>query len=170
MFAAVGFDYIAIAYPVIGADKWRRVAELRPPPGSPSTSAVAAEGLSGAAALAGVTISAQVDVDSGFGRCGVPMGDEDAIEALARLILELPGLHFDGLTTHRGLYFPGAADLTRQDAGRQEGELLVAAAARLRDRGIEVEQITAGGSLDGRRRRGRPGVTEVRAGSTCSTT
>ena len=46
----------------------------------------AAEGLSAAAAGAGVTISVQIDVDSGFGRCGVPMDDHGAIEALARLI------------------------------------------------------------------------------------
>ena len=167
VFAAAGFDDIAIAYPVIGADKWRRVAELAATARITVNvdSAIAAEGLSAAAVLAGVTIAAQVDVDSGFGRCGVPMGDEDAIEALARLILELPGLHFDGLTTHRGLFFPGAADLTRQDAGRQEGELLVAAAARLRDRGIDVEQITAGGSLTGAGVEAVPGVTEVRAGT-----
>ena len=167
VFAQAGFDDIAIAYPVIGAAKWRRVADLAATTRMTVNvdSAIAAEGLSAAAAGAGVTIFVQIDVDSGFGRCGVPIDDHGAIEALARLILDLPGLRFDGLTTHRGLFFTGAAELTRHEAGRLEGELLVAAAERLRARGIEVEQVTAGGSLTGAGVEAVPGVTEVRAGT-----
>jgi D-serine deaminase-like pyridoxal phosphate-dependent protein len=167
VFAHAGFEDIAIAYPVIGAAKWRRVADLAATTRMTVNvdSAIAAEGLSAAAAGAGVTISVQIDVDSGFGRCGVPIDDPGAIEALARLILDLPGLHFDGLTTHRGLFFTGAAELTRHEAGRLEGALLVAAAERLRARGIEVEQVTAGGSLTGAGVEVVPGITEVRAGT-----
>ena len=128
-------------------------------------SAYAAEGLSAAALAAGATISVQIDVDTGFGRCGVPVDDLGAIEALARLVRDLPGLHLDGLTTHRGLFFPGAAELTRDDAGRQEGELVVAVAEHLRGLGIDVPQVTAGGSLTGAGVAAVPGITEIRAGT-----
>jgi D-serine deaminase-like pyridoxal phosphate-dependent protein len=167
VFAKAGFDDIVIAYPVVGAAKWARVAELA---GSARMtvnvdSAYAAEGLSAVALAAGATISVQVDVDTGFGRGGVPVDDLGAVEALARLVRDLPGLHLDGLTTHRGLFFPGAAELTRYDAGRQEGELLVAVAEHLRGLGIEVAQVTAGGSLSGAGVAAVPGITEIRAGT-----
>ena len=107
----------------------------------------------------------QIDIDSGFGRCGVPMDDHDAIETLAWSILELPNLELDGLTTHRGLFFAGADRLTPNEAGAQEGELLVAAAERLRARGIAIDEVTAGGSLSGAGVEQVDGVTEVRAGT-----
>ena len=77
MFAQAGFDDIAIAYPVVGAAKWRRVADLAATARMTVNvdSAIAAEGLSAAAAGAGVTIFVQIDVDTGFGRCGVPIDD-----------------------------------------------------------------------------------------------
>jgi D-serine deaminase-like pyridoxal phosphate-dependent protein len=167
VFAQAGFDDIVIAYPVVGAAKWRRVAELAEHARITVNvdSEAAAKGLSAAAASAGVEIRVQIDVDSGFGRCGVPMDDHDAIEALAWAILELPNLELDGLTTHRGLFFAGADRLTPHEAGRAEGELLVAAAERLRARGIAIDQVTAGGSLSGAGVEQVDGVTEVRAGT-----
>src|SRR4051794_23868272 len=109
VFAAAGFDDIAVAYPVVGEAKWRRIARLaaRVRRTVNVDSAAAAEGLSAAADAAGATVFVQIDLNSGFGRCGVPAGDAGAIEDLARLISRLPGLELDGVTTHRGLFFPG---------------------------------------------------------------
>jgi D-serine deaminase-like pyridoxal phosphate-dependent protein len=167
VFARGGFDDIAIAYPVVGEAKCRRVAELATVARITVNvdSAVAAEALSAAAAAAGATIHVQIDLDSGFGRCGVPMDDAAAIEALARVIAGLPGLELDGVTTHRGLFFPGADRMTSAGAGRDEGEIVVAAARRLERAGIEVAHATAGGSLTGMAVAGVAGVTEVRAGT-----
>src|SRR3954451_2894925 len=167
VFAHAGFDDIVIAYPVVGAAKWRRIAELaeRARITVNADSGTAVKGLSAAAASAGVQIRVQIDIDSGFGRCGVPMDDHDAIEARAWAILELPNLALDGLTTHRGLFFAGADRLTPNEAGRAEGELLVAAAERLRGRGIAINEVTAGGSLSGAGVEQVAGVTEVRAGT-----
>ena len=74
VFAAAGFDDIAIAYPVVGEAKWARVAELATTARITVNvdSATAAEGLSAAAAAVGATVHVQIDLDSGFGRCGVP--------------------------------------------------------------------------------------------------
>ena len=167
VFARAGFDDIAIAYPVVGAGKWRRIAALARAARVTvnADSAVAVAGLSAAAVDAGATIHVQIDLDSGYGRCGIPAGDDAAIAALARLIGALPGLELDGLTTHRGLFFDGSDGLTREAAGTQEGELVVAAAERLRRAGIAVGQVTAGGSLTGAAVARVPGVTEVRAGT-----
>ena len=167
VFAHAGFDDIVIAYPVVGEAKWRRVAALAATTRITVNvdSAVAAEGLSAAAARSGARVHVQIDLDSGFGRCGVPIADGEAIESLARQISTLPGLELDGLTTHRGLFFPGAGELTAQEAGAQEGELVVAAAELLRGAGIPVDEVTAGGSLTGSAVACVPGVTEVRAGT-----
>src|SRR5262245_10436124 len=167
IFAAAGFEDIAVAYPVVGEAKWARIAELATTARITVNvdSAAAAEGLSTAAAAVGATVYVQVDLDSGFGRCGVPAEDTAAIEALASRVAALPGLALDGVTTHRGLFFPGVEDMTREDAGRQEGEVVAGAAERLRAAGIPVAEVTAGGSLTGGAVATVPGVTEVRAGT-----
>ena len=167
VFARAGFEDIVIAYPVVGEAKWRRIAELatRTRITVNVDSAFAAVGLSAAAVAAGAAVRVQIDLDTGFGRCGVPAADAEAIEGLAREIEKLPGLELDGLTTHRGLFFPGADDLTAQEAGAQEGGLVVAAAEALREAGIPVHEVTAGGSLTGGAVACVPGITEVRAGT-----
>jgi D-serine deaminase-like pyridoxal phosphate-dependent protein len=91
------------------------------------------------------------------------MDDVDAIERLARTIRGLPGLDFDGLTTHRSYFFEGKR--SRQEEGHTEGQLLVDIAERLRARGLEVREVTAGGSFTGKHVAEVPGVTEVRAGT-----
>ena len=77
MFAAAGFDDIAIAYPVVGEAKWRRIAELAEHARitRQRRQRDSRRGLSAAASAAGVTVHVQIDLDSGFGRCGVPTDD-----------------------------------------------------------------------------------------------
>jgi len=167
VFADAGFDDIAIAYPVVGETKWQRIARLAEHAKITLNvdSAAAAEGISAAASAAEVTVHLQIDLDSGFGRCGVPAGNAGAQITLARLIDELPGVELDGVTTHRGLFFPGAAEMSREVAGAHEGQIVVAAAERLRAAGFEVREVTAGGSLTGAGVATVDGVTEVRAGT-----
>jgi D-serine deaminase-like pyridoxal phosphate-dependent protein len=167
VFAAAGFDDIAIAYPVVGAQKWQRIARLARQARITLNidSAAAVEGISAAARDEGATVHLQIDIDSGFGRCGVPATDTETQLALANLIASLPGVALDGVTTHRGLFFPGADSMTRDEAGRGEGEIVVAAANRLREAGHTVDEVTAGGSLSGAGVAATRGVTEVRAGT-----
>src|SRR6266511_658275 len=105
----------------------------------------------------------QTAVDSGMRRGGVDMDDVDGIERLARTIAGLPGVDFDGLTTHRSYFLDGKR--SREEEGHAEGELLVDIAERLRARGLEVREVTAGGSFTGKYVAEVPGVTEVRAGT-----
>jgi D-serine deaminase-like pyridoxal phosphate-dependent protein len=165
-FAAVGIDDICLAYPIFGQRKWERVAELagrgvRMTANTDSDEAV--RPASGAAVAAGVVLYLQIDVDSGMHRGGIEQDDLDRIEQLARAIGNLPGVEFDGLTTHRSYFFEGKRGL--REEGHTEGQLLVDIAERLRSRGIEVRELSAGGSFTGKYVAEVPGVTESRAGT-----
>lgn len=165
-FAAAGIEDICIAYPVFGEMKWQRLAALA---GNIRSLTVncdceeAARGLSNAAARAGVTIDVQMDIDSGLHRGGIPCDDAPALERLATRIASLPGLQLAGITTYRSGAFPGAPN--PKDAGHAEGRLLVEIANRLRAKGIEVKEVTAGSTPTGKWVAEVPGITEVRAGN-----
>jgi D-serine deaminase-like pyridoxal phosphate-dependent protein len=164
VFAAHGCGDIFVAYPVIGAQKWRRAAELartcRLIVGADS--AIGARGLSAAAAAAGTTIGVRVEIDTGLNRSGVP--PERALE-LCRLALELPGLKLDGLFTFRGGSFPGSAGRSAAELGREEGELMVALAEELRSSDVPIQSISVGSTPTSRAAAQVPGVTEVRPGT-----
>ncbi len=165
-FAAVGIDDIAIAYPVLGEQKWARIAELAATGVRMTANTDSETGVrqaSDAGAAAGVALHLQIDVDSGMHRGGIAMDDVDRIEALARTIGTLPGVDFDGLTTHRSYFFEGKG--TRQEEGHTEGQLLVDIAEELRGRGLEVREVNAGGSFTGKYVAEVPGITESRAGT-----
>jgi D-serine deaminase-like pyridoxal phosphate-dependent protein len=116
-----------------------------------------------AATQAGVVINLQIDVDSGMHRGGIEMNDVERIAALARFAGSQPGVAFDGLTTHRSYFFAGKK--SREEEGHTEGQILVDIANHLRQRGIEVKEVTAGGSFTGKYVAEVPGITEVRAGT-----
>jgi D-serine deaminase-like pyridoxal phosphate-dependent protein len=167
VFAASGFTDIVVAYPVHGEEKWQRLAELarnaRIVVNADNHEAV--RGLSAAADATGTVLGVQIEIDSGFHRCGIPAEDIDAVEALARLVLALPGLDFDGVTTHRGIFFEGGSAISIDEAGRTEGAIVVGVAEQLRERGIDVREVTAGGTISGHGVAEVAGITEVRAGT-----
>jgi D-serine deaminase-like pyridoxal phosphate-dependent protein len=159
VFADAGFADLVVAYPVIGADKWRRLAELagRVRLGVNVDSEQAARGLSAAAAGRGATIGVHIDIDSGLGRCGLPADQPGRFRQLAGLVRELPGLRLDGVTSYRGL--AGAGGLDAAAAGRQEGELIASLARRS---GL---QASAGSTPTGMAVAAVEGIDEVRAGT-----
>ncbi len=165
-FAAAGIEDICIAYPVFGEVKWQRLAALAARIRSLTVncdSELAARGLSEAATTAGVTIHIQIDIDSGLHRGGIPWEDAAAVERLARVITSLPGLQLSGITTYRSGGFPGAPN--PKDAGHAEGQLMVKLANALRDKGLEVREVSAGSTPTGKWVAEVKGVTEVRAGN-----
>jgi D-serine deaminase-like pyridoxal phosphate-dependent protein len=165
-FAAAGIDDIALAYPIFGEQKWARIAELAASGVRMTANCDSEEAIRQASAAgddAGVVLHLQVDVDSGMGRGGIPLADVERIEALARLTENLPGVQFDGLTTHRSYFFEGKG--SREQEGHTEGAQLVAVADALRARGVHVREVNAGGSFTGKYVAEVPGITEVRAGT-----
>lgn len=161
---AGGLRDIFIAYPVIGADKARRVAALirqgcRLIVGVESEPG--ARFLSAGAVAAGVSIPVRVEVNTGLNRCGVA---PDGVEQLASLVLTLPGLDLDGIFTFRSVSFEGSAGRAIADLGREEGTLMAELAARLRKAGIPVAAVSVG-STPTALHAAVPGVTEVRPGT-----
>jgi D-serine deaminase-like pyridoxal phosphate-dependent protein len=164
VFADAGFDDIVVAYPVVGPEKWRRLARLAKSCRTTVNvdSAFAANGLSAAATAQGVTILVQVDIDTGFHRCGVAPADA---AALCRVIMRLPGIELDGITTHRSAFFPDHGGRPVAELGREEGEIMARLAADLRGQGIPIREVTCGSTPTAIAASQVPGVTEVRAGT-----
>jgi D-serine deaminase-like pyridoxal phosphate-dependent protein len=98
-----------------------------------------------------------LEVDSGLGRCGVLPGE--SLLNLARHVSWLKGLRVVGIFTYRGY----RSDL--EAAGREQGEIMVREAERLRRAGIAVEEVSVGSTPTGRSAGRVPGVTEIRPGT-----
>lgn len=168
VFVAAGIRDVVIAFPVVGADKCERVARMAASGTAVSVnvdSELGAEGLSAAATRHRTRVGVQLEVDTGLNRVGFRPSETDRLESLARFVMALPGLELEGVTTHRGIGFEGAATMTATEAGLAEGRLLVEVAERLRARQIPIREVTAGSTITGRAVATVPGVTEVRAGT-----
>lgn len=97
-----GITDILIAYPIVGNDKTRHLAKLAEQASISVAldSEEAARGISGAATRVGTRIGVLIEMDVGFGRCG--LSHENDLLTLAQTITTLPGLEFRGL-----MFFPG---------------------------------------------------------------
>jgi D-serine deaminase-like pyridoxal phosphate-dependent protein len=161
--AEAGLDDILVAYPVYGAEKLRRLAQLartRRILVSLDDEATAQE-LSRAASAQGSTVGVLVEFDAGFHRCGLPPGP--ACVDLARKIRKLPGLQFRGLMSYFGNVW-GTRDARREEAERvaeQVGHALAAFHAA----GIPVEIVSGGSTPSAEFAHLIPGLTEIRPGT-----
>jgi D-serine deaminase-like pyridoxal phosphate-dependent protein len=167
VFFEAGCRDIVVAYPVVGADKWERLARMAREAKVTVNidSEVQARGLSEAASTSGATVQVQIEIDTGLHRCGFDPTDIAGIEALARVAASLPGIELEGVTTHRGKFSERLAAMTNEQAGREEGQLVVEVAERLRAKGLPIVEVTAGGTITGLGVATIDGITEVRAGT-----
>lgn len=167
-FVEHGIADVVVAYPVVGRAKWERLARLAAGGAAVAVNvdaAPVARGLSEAAEAHGARLGVQLEVDTGLHRVGHAPDALDELEALGRLVASLPGLELEGVTTHRGVFYPDRGGLSPDEAGLDEGRTLVEVAERLRERGLRIREVTAGGTPSGRGVARVPGVTEVRAGT-----
>lgn len=164
VFAEAGFRDLSVAYPVVGESKWRRLAELaRTCAISVNVdSEMAIRGISAAAVAAGNEVGILLDINIGNNRTGMPPADA---EAFGRLVESLPGLRLEGITGYRSATFAGAAGRSPAEVGREEGELLVQIAERLRAAGLSIGTVAAGSTPTAWAVAQVPGITEVRAGT-----
>ena len=164
VFAAAGVADIFIAYPVIGLEKWRRVAELartcKMIVGVDSEEG--ARGLSALATQAGVTVFVRVEIDGGLNRAGVPV---HKAEALCRMVASMPGLELEGIFGFRSIFFTGSNVRSAQELGRDVGEYYVGIAEDLRAKGIPIASVSVGSTPTSKYAASVPGVTEVRPGT-----
>jgi D-serine deaminase-like pyridoxal phosphate-dependent protein len=122
-----------------------------------------AAALSAAAVKAGSTLGVLVEVDTGMDRCGTDTAEQAL--ALARQVMDLPGLRFEGITGYEG-----HCSLTVDNALRHERQhaamtFFTGVASLLEADGISCGIRSAGGISTWRWTAGFPGVTEIQAGT-----
>jgi D-serine deaminase-like pyridoxal phosphate-dependent protein len=164
VFAAAGFGDLFLAYPILGEEKARRLLALC----DRVRLAVGTDSLEGAQMLgepfraAGRTLDVLIKIDTGLHRTGV--APERAAEVSAR-IAEVRGVRLRGLFTHAG-HASAAETPARVGAiGREEGEVMAAAAEGVRAAGIPVEEVSVGSTPSAADAMRVPGITECRPGN-----
>lgn len=154
IFADAGVaDDILLTYNVLGAAKTERLAALIKRLRRMAVvldNDTVARGLSEAGLRHGVDIRFLIECDTGHGRNGVQ--DPDAALALARDVMRLPRIQFEGLMT-----FPTARPEARNYLER--------ALQLFRQAGIPVPVVSGGGSPSLAAVGGFPMLTEYRAGT-----
>jgi len=163
LFAEHGIRDLFIAYPLWGESKWRRLCELA----SVNEVRVAVDsrdvclGIASAAARRGLTIPVRIEVDTGFGRCGVQ--DAGEARALAELITNTRGLRLAGLMSFAGQTYASREGV--REAVFADAAVLSQIAGELRDRSFEVAEISVGSTPSAGHLGSLTGVTEFRPGT-----
>lgn len=120
--------------------------------------------LNEAAAQADVILDLFLKVDCGYHRCGVEPEAEEA-EAIPRLIMDATNLRFAGVLTHAGHSYHCRNLVERLAVARQEREVMVELAERLRQGGISVPVVSIGSTPTITACDSLNGVDEVRPGN-----
>ena len=119
--------------------------------------------LSRAASAAGVELGILIDVNNGQQRCGVDTA-EAALD-IARAIVPLPGLRFDGLTGYEGHCSMELDGVRRAELQREAMAMFVGVADLLEANGIPCRIMSAGGTATWDLTAANPRITEIQAGS-----
>lgn len=163
--ALAGISSILIANEIVDPNKIARLAEI-----SLSTELIIAadnpnnlQTLSAAAIKAGSIINVLVEVNVGLDRCGVSPG-KSALD-LAHTAAKLSGLHFSGLIGYEGHTQFELDPAKRRQKTQQAMSKLTSTANLIRQSGLDVKIISAGGTGTFDITGTFPNVTEVEAGS-----
>ncbi|MEM6328549.1 MAG: alanine racemase [Bacteroidota bacterium] len=159
-FAQAGFDDIRLATPIAGPGKLTRLRTLTEAGTRISFTVDTRAGAGLAAEVFGGATEAEVliEIDTGYGRCGVPWTETDRLGALAEQVRAAPGLRLVGLLSHGGDSYAGPREgESRSDALRRvmddERDRVLAAASVLAEGGLldpETAELSVGST---------PGVT-----------
>lgn len=162
--AAAGITDIFIANQIVGAPKVTRLINLvrHAAVRVGIDSLLVARPIHEAAVAAGVTVGVLLEVDVGLGRTGIAPG---GVPDLARAIATLPGLRLDGIFSFGGYGSAQPSVADRRQKGRQEAELMVSLAQRLRGLGIPVGEVSVGSTPVSLFAAEVPGITEIRPGT-----
>jgi D-serine deaminase-like pyridoxal phosphate-dependent protein len=164
LFADHGVGDLFIAYPLWGAQKWERLCRLaeRAEVRVGADSDEVFEGISAAALASGRTIAVLIEVDTGFGRCGVQTVDQ--ARALAERVSALRGVRLVGLMSFAGQTYSAGSD-GAGEAASADAERLLEVATALREHGFELPVISVGGTPSALHLDKLHGITEYRPGA-----
>lgn len=164
LLAGHGIGDLLIAYPVWGVGKWQRLSGLA----ESAEIRVAADsfevfaGIASAAARRGLSVPVRLEIDTGYGRCGVQSADEALL--LAQRVAKLTGVRLVGLMSFAGqTYAAGRAQL--EEVAIAEAAALLEVAEVLRDNGFAVPEISAGSTPSATHVHALRGITEIRPGT-----
>ena len=105
-----------------------------------------------------------VKVDVGFHRCGIDPHAASAPDMIAA-VARLPGLRFRGLLSHAGHAYGATSAEEASEIAATEARLLTTLAARVRERGVVVDEISVGATPTARFSALQDGITELRPGN-----
>jgi D-serine deaminase-like pyridoxal phosphate-dependent protein len=162
--AEAGIDDIFIAYPLATAEKIERALALsnRLRVVFAVDSLYCAQTLSASAARRGMKAEVRLEIETGLNRTGVPIAEA---KAFAEQIAGMKGIVLSGIFTFRGSILDGKPTLDRRLAGLSEGQIMVECAARLRQAGLDIREVSVGSTPTAEFACAVPGVTEIRPGS-----
>jgi D-serine deaminase-like pyridoxal phosphate-dependent protein len=119
--------------------------------------------LSAAATAVGSTLGILIEVDTGMDRCGTDTAEQTL--TLARQVMDLPGLRFEGITGYEGHCSLTVDNALRHERQRAAMTFFIGVAGLLEADGIRCGIRSAGGIATWRWTAGFPGVTEIQAGT-----
>ena len=119
--------------------------------------------VSDAAVQCGTEIHVLIEVDVGMGRCGVNTPEE--VYAIAQKVLGAPGVVFDGLQAYEGHLSHIPDEEKRREGVARMVEKVTGIVSFLREHGIEVKEISGGGTGTYDITGGNTIWTEIQAGS-----
>jgi D-serine deaminase-like pyridoxal phosphate-dependent protein len=162
--AGTGIADLTLAYPVVGARKLTRLAEVcRAVPATlVADSAAVIDGYAEVARVAGRTMPVLVEVDTGMRRAGAL---PNAVPELAGQVSKSAGLEFAGILTHAGHAHDAVGQLGIEQVARREAAVMGDVRADLEQAGYEVRVVSAGSSLTARYLTAADGITEIRPGT-----
>ena len=164
--AVGGLRDIFIAFPLVTQEKARRALALIRDGVRLILAVDSMEGatlLSGAAAALDTALEVRLEIDTGLKRTGVPY--EEAVD-LAEQVAALDNLSLRGLYTYRGAVMAdGSRTRDLAAAGHEEGRLMANLAAEMRERGLQIEDVSLGSTPTARHAGTVDGVTEIRPGT-----
>jgi D-serine deaminase-like pyridoxal phosphate-dependent protein len=161
--ADAGLEDIFIAYPLVTDSKIRRAVELAQKLKKIIVGVDSLEGARRLSTAAGDQImEVRLEVDTGLRRTGVAY--DEAVE-LAREIDAFDNLDLSGIYTYRGAVLGGSPTLDRKNAGLEEGDLMVSLADRMREREIDIRDVSLGSTPTAKYAAEVEGVTEIRPGT-----
>jgi D-serine deaminase-like pyridoxal phosphate-dependent protein len=155
-FAEAGVDDIRLATPVVGPGKLDRLRALASGGTRISFTVDSYEGIARASAAFadGPEAGVLIEVDTGYGRCGVPYDEPRAAHALAERVRSARGLRLLGLLSHGGDAYAGPRE------GETPDDALKRAMDAERDRVLALAVALAEGGLL------EPETAELSVGST----
>ncbi len=163
--AQAGIRDILIANQIVGSDKIARLLDLARHSDVMVAldSAASGEAIGTAARARGMDVRAIIEVDVGMERCGTPPG-QGTLD-LARALVRLPGLRFEGIMGYEGhaVMIPDM-DKRREAVNKAMGQL-IATRDLLQENGIEVPIVSGGGTGTYMLSGAYEGMTEIQAGS-----